>query len=95
MVSQMQLLHYSLHSFPTRRSSDLVQDVFDIVSCKVNPEHLWVIFYIVDIPVSYTHLTIFGHGDDAGLLADHNGDSVGVFRNTKTGAVAVNFAAPP
>ena len=32
--------------------------------------------------------TIFGHGDDAGLLADHNGDSVGVFRNTKAGAVA-------
>ena len=32
--------------------------------------------------------TIFGHGDDAGLLADHDGNGVGVFRNTKTGAVA-------
>ena len=32
--------------------------------------------------------TIFGHGDDAGLLADHNGNGVGVFRNAKAGAVA-------
>ena len=36
--------------------SVIVQDVFDIVSCKVNPEHLWMIFYIVDILLDFFRL---------------------------------------
>ena len=32
--------------------------------------------------------TVFCHGDDAGLLADHDGDGVGIFGNAKAGTVA-------
>ena len=36
--------------------SVIVQDVFDIVSCKVNPEHLRVIFYIINILLDFFRL---------------------------------------
>ena len=36
--------------------SVIVQDVFDIISCKVNPEHLWMIFYIINILLDFFRL---------------------------------------